>query len=104
MKTLAPVHRRAVNQAAHAAALRFEIETRDRWIQELTQALEAGASFEKLQQLRSSMAFHAAAAESASLLVIGKPPSCDECIDGHYHASSSAHCDLFPSATDCQVS
>lgn len=50
MKTLAPMHRKAVNQAAHAAAVRFEIATRDRWIQQLTQALEAGASFQQMQE------------------------------------------------------
>ena len=49
MKTLSSKHRKAVNQAAHAAALRFEIETRERWIEELTKALEAGASFSELQ-------------------------------------------------------
>ena len=50
MKTLATAHRKAVNQAAHAAAVRFEIETRDRWIQALTEALEAGATFQELQE------------------------------------------------------
>lgn len=50
MKTLAPAHRKAVNQAAHAAAVRFGIEQRDRWLKELTQALEAGASFAELQE------------------------------------------------------
>ena len=50
MKTLVTAHRKAVNQAAHAAGLRFEIETRDRWLQELTQALEAGATFQELQE------------------------------------------------------
>ena len=48
MKTLAPIHRKAVNQAAHAAAVRFEIETRDRWLTELAQALADGASFAEL--------------------------------------------------------
>ncbi len=50
MKTLATAHRKAGNQAAHAAAVRFEIETRDRWIQALTEALEAGATFQELQE------------------------------------------------------
>ena len=49
MKTLAPMHRKAVNQAAHAAAVRFEVETRDRWIAELTEALDAGATFSEMQ-------------------------------------------------------
>ena len=50
MKTLATVHRKAVNQAAHAAALHFEVATRDRWIAELAKALEAGATFQQLQE------------------------------------------------------
>lgn len=50
MKTLAPIHSKAVNQAAHAAAVRYEIETRDKWIRELTEALEGGASFAALQE------------------------------------------------------
>lgn len=50
MKTLAPIHRKAVNQAAHAAAVRFELSTRDRWLQELTQASEAGATFAEIQK------------------------------------------------------
>jgi uncharacterized protein HemY len=49
MKTLSTIHRKAVNQAAHAASQRFEMETRDRWIAELTKALEAGASFAEIQ-------------------------------------------------------
>lgn len=49
MKTLSSVHRKAINQAAHAAAQRFEVETRDRWIADLTKALEEGASFADLQ-------------------------------------------------------
>lgn len=49
MKTLVTAHRKAVNKAAHAAAVRFEIETRDRWLYELTQALETGATFQELQ-------------------------------------------------------
>ena len=56
MKTLAPVHRKAVNQAAHAAAVRFEIETRDRWIAELTAALTAGASFDELRERIAGLA------------------------------------------------
>ena len=56
MKTLAPIHRQAVNRAAHAAAVRFEIETRDRWIQELTRALEAGATFQELQERIAKLA------------------------------------------------
>jgi hypothetical protein len=50
MMTLAPVHRKKVNQLAHAAALRFELDTRDRWIAELTKALEAGATFDQLKE------------------------------------------------------
>ena len=50
MKTLATAHRKAINQASHAAAVRFEIETRDRWIAELTEALKAGATFQELQE------------------------------------------------------
>jgi truncated hemoglobin YjbI len=56
MKTLATVHRKAVNQAAHAAALRFEMETRERWIRELTEALEAGASFQELREKLEQLA------------------------------------------------
>lgn len=48
--TLAPVHRKRINQLAHAAALRFELETREKWITELTKAREAGASFDQLQE------------------------------------------------------
>ncbi len=48
MKTLAPIHRKAVNHAAHAAAVRFEIATRDRWIQELTEDLDAGATYAQI--------------------------------------------------------
>jgi uncharacterized protein HemY len=50
MKTLLTVHRKAVNQAAHAAAVRYEIETRDKWIRELTEALEAGTTFDELEK------------------------------------------------------
>jgi hypothetical protein len=49
MRQLAPLHRKAVNQTAHAAALRFEIELRERWTKELTDALEAGATFVEIQ-------------------------------------------------------
>lgn len=56
MKTLSSVHRKAINQAAHAAAQRFEMETRDRWIAELTKALEDGASFADLQERISKLA------------------------------------------------
>lgn len=49
MRQLAPVHRKAVNQAAHAAALRYEMELHERWTKELTDALEAGASFAAIQ-------------------------------------------------------
>lgn len=49
MRQLAPLHRKAVNQAAHAAALRYEIELRERWTKELTDALEAGATFAEIQ-------------------------------------------------------
>ncbi len=50
MKTLATPHRKAVNRAAHAFALKVELQTRERWIDELTQALEAGATFQQLQE------------------------------------------------------
>ncbi len=50
MKALAPIHRRAVNQAAHAAAVRFELQTRDQWVKELTEALDAGATFDQLRE------------------------------------------------------
>ena len=56
MKTLSSVHRKAINQAAHAAAQRFEVETRDRWIAELTKALEEGASFADLQERIAKLA------------------------------------------------
>ena len=56
MKTLPSKHRKAVNQAAHAAALRFEMETRERWIRELTEALEAGASFQELREKLEQLA------------------------------------------------
>ena len=56
LKTLVTAHRKAVNQAAHAASLRFEIETRDRWIAELTEALEAGATFQELQERIAKLA------------------------------------------------
>ena len=59
MKTLAPIHRKAVNRAAHAAAVRFEIETRDKWIRELTEALEAGATFDQLQEHLARLALPA---------------------------------------------
>lgn len=51
MKTLVTAHRKAVNKAAHAAAVRFEIGARARWLYELTAALEAGASFAEIQAL-----------------------------------------------------
>jgi len=50
MKTLATPHRKAVNRAAHAFALKVELLTRERWLGELTQALEAGATFAELQE------------------------------------------------------
>ncbi len=56
MKTLAPIHRKQLNQAAHAAAVRFEIETRDRWIHELTEALNAGETFAELQERIAKLA------------------------------------------------
>jgi hypothetical protein len=55
MKTLLTVHRKAVNQAAHAAAVRYEIETRDKWIRELAVALEAGATFDELEKRIASL-------------------------------------------------
>jgi hypothetical protein len=56
LKTLVASHRKAINQAAHAAAVRFEIETRDKWLRELTQALEAGATFQELQERIAKLA------------------------------------------------
>ena len=56
MKTLATAHRKAVNQAAHTAAVRFEIETRDMWLQSLREALEAGATFAELQERIAKLA------------------------------------------------
>ncbi len=56
VRQLAPLHRKAVNQAAHAAALRFEIELRERWTKELTDALEAGASFQDVQKKIATLA------------------------------------------------
>ena len=55
-KTLVASHRKSINQAAHAAAVRFEIETRDRWIAELTEGLEAGATFAELQERIAKLA------------------------------------------------
>lgn len=57
MKTLAPMHRKAVNIAAHTAAMRFEMETRKKWIQELTEALETGATFADLQERITKLGF-----------------------------------------------
>ena len=54
--TLATVHRKRINQLAHAAALRYELETRDRWIAELSEALSAGASFVELQERIAGLA------------------------------------------------
>lgn len=56
MRQLAPVHRKAVNQAAHAAALRYEIELREQWTKELADALEAGASFQDVQKKIATLA------------------------------------------------
>ena len=56
MKTLVTAQRKAVNQAAHAAGLRFEIETRDKWIRELTEALTTGATFDELQEKIAKLA------------------------------------------------
>ena len=56
MKTLVTAQRKAVNQAAHAAGLRFEIETRDKWLAELTEALEAGATFQEMQERIAKLA------------------------------------------------
>ena len=50
MKTLAPIHRKAVNQAAHAAAVRFEVDARARWMNALSEALNAGATYAELQE------------------------------------------------------
>jgi len=56
MKTLATSHRKAVNRAAHAFALKVELLTRERWLDELTRALEAGATFTELQQRIAKLA------------------------------------------------
>ena len=56
MKTLATPHRKAVNRAAHAFALKVELQTRERWLGELTQALEAGATFSMLQERIAKLA------------------------------------------------
>jgi len=50
MKTLATPHRKAVNRAAHAFALKVELLSRERWLDELTRALDAGATFAELQE------------------------------------------------------
>ena len=56
MKTLATPHRKAVNRAAHAFALKVELLTRERWINELTQALQGGASFAEIQKRIAALA------------------------------------------------
>ena len=56
MKTLATPHRKAVNRAAHALALKVEQQIRKRWLDELTQALEAGASFADIQKRIAALA------------------------------------------------
>ena len=56
MKTLIAAHRKAVNRAAHALALKVELRTRERWLGELTQALEAGATFVEIQQRIAALA------------------------------------------------
>lgn len=56
MKTLATPHRKAVNRAAHAFALKVELQTRERWVDELTQALQAGASFAEIQHRIAALA------------------------------------------------
>ena len=56
MLTLINDHRRAVNQAAHAHALKVELETRDRWIKELTEALNAGETFAQIQERIAKLA------------------------------------------------
>ena len=56
MKTLATVHRKAANQAAHAYALRVEVEARDKLIRELTEALNAGETFPQLQERIAKLA------------------------------------------------
>lgn len=56
MKTLVTAHRKAVNRAAHAFALKVELLTRERWLEELTRALEAGATFAEIQQRIATLA------------------------------------------------
>ena len=56
LKTLVTAHRKAINQAAHAAAARFEVEARDKWVRELTEALEAGATFQEMQERIAKLA------------------------------------------------
>ena len=48
MKTLATAHRKAVNQAAHAYALKVELDTRAQWMTTLREALDAGATFAEI--------------------------------------------------------
>lgn len=54
--TIVPAHRRKINQLAHAAALRFELDTRDRWTVEVTRALATGATFDQLQACIAKLA------------------------------------------------
>ena len=56
MKTLGTAHHRAVNKATHAAAARFKLQTRCRWINDLTGALKGAASFVELQQRIAQLA------------------------------------------------
>jgi len=79
---LPTIHRKKINQLAHAAAVRFEMETRDKWIRELTQALESGASFAELQ---------------ARIVKLASSYSRAWRIDGHgNHTATSRHSFYFP--------
>jgi hypothetical protein len=62
--TLAPSHRKKINQQAHTAALRYELEIRAHWIAEITLAFEAGASFDELQERIAKLAYACGFAQS----------------------------------------
>lgn len=53
---LQAIHRKQINQLAHAHALRVELEIRDKWVAEMTQALEGGLSFVEIQERIAKLA------------------------------------------------
>lgn len=53
---LPTIHRKKINQLAHAHALRVELEIRDKWVAEMTQALEGGLSFVEIQERIAKLA------------------------------------------------